>query len=38
MNDCLHASWVLPMRAKSDAPAELEVSAARMENGNGEYD
>ena len=35
MDDYSRASWVLPLRAKSDAPAEFEVWAANMENGTG---
>jgi len=35
MDDYSRASWVLPLRAKSDAPAEFEVWAAKMENGTG---
>ena len=35
MDYCSRASWVLPWRAKSDAPAEFEVWAAKMENGMG---
>ena len=33
MDDYSHASWVLPLRAKSNVPAEFEVWAAKMENG-----
>ena len=32
MGDYSRASWVLPLRAKSNAPAEFEVS---MQNGTG---
>ena len=35
MDDYSRASWVLLLRAKSDAPTEFEVWAARMENGMG---
>ena len=33
MDDYSHASWVLPLRAKSDTPAEFKVWAVKMENG-----
>ena len=33
MDNYLHVSWVLPLRAKSDTPAEFEVWATKMENG-----
>jgi len=33
MDDYWHASLVRPLRAKSDAPAEFEIWAAKMENG-----
>ena len=33
MDDYSRASWVLPSRAKSDAPAAFEAWAAKMENG-----
>ena len=33
MDDYSCASWVLPLRAKSDTPAEFEVWAVKMENG-----
>ncbi len=33
MDDYSRASWVLPLRAKSDAPADFEIWAAKMENG-----
>ena len=33
MDDYSRASWVLPLRTKSNAPAEFEVWAAKMENG-----
>ena len=35
MDNYSNASWVLPLRAKADAPAEFEVWAAKMENGTG---
>ena len=35
MDDYSPASWVLPLRAKSDAHIEFEVWAAEMENGTG---
>jgi hypothetical protein len=35
MNNYSRASWVLPLRAKSDAPAKFEVWATRIENGTG---
>ena len=37
MDEYSRASWVLPLRAKSDAPAESEVWAAKMENGTGSH-
>src|SRR5258706_5322370 len=35
MDDYLCASWVLHLRAKSDAPAKFEVWATKMANGMG---
>jgi len=35
MDDYSRASWVLPLRAKSDAPVEFEKWAAMMQNGTG---
>ena len=37
LNEYSHASWVFPLRAKSDAPAESEVRAAKIENGPGSH-
>jgi len=35
MDDYSRASWVLPLRAKLDAPVEFEKWAAMMQNGTG---
>ena len=35
MDDYSRASWVLPLRAKSDAPVEFKKWATMMENGTG---
>ena len=35
MDDYSHASWVLPLRVKSDVPTEFKVWAVKMENGMG---
>jgi hypothetical protein len=33
MDDYSRASWVLPLRAKSDTPAQFEIWAMMMGNG-----